>query len=716
MSQQHICFFQIILYFFIASTLSAQQYQGFNSSNYSGVTGIYENPANIADGRYLLDINLVSADFNFNNNYIAFDTKLLSINNNPIADSNYFNAFQAFRDDFFQEKPWKQIEQSRIYQSLNVQGPSFLFNIGKNAFAITSGVRQYFHLDNVDPRTADFILGELQSPSSWNVDLNNQKMNALGAVWSEFGIGYGREIINTGEHFLKGGVHFKLLIAMYSAHFYADELVLNFKNADTLRVRVSDVRFGYSDDMSYIRADMQDSDVSSFFENMFNRAGFGADFGFVYEWRPNHKEFDHPTKEGKQVRHKNKYKLKAGFSVADIGGVTFDRGNYAGNFSGFSGEWDLDTFAASSQGVEDFGLTMSDTFSMTENRDPFHLRLPTTIGIQIDYNIWKWFYVNLSGRFALDQEDAPLKMHALNTLTLTPRFEMNQIDFGIPVTIDGYNNINAGMYLRLGPLFIGSTNCWNVIVGPSIRGINLYGGLKIPITFGKGKKPKKLRTPKLSNKTPKEEPIDSVALALRQAEIEQKAAKDKAWLAEQERLATEKAEKEAPAPVVDTIPTPEPEPIPEPKVDTIPEPKPVVPDTVPEPEPVEIPKPDPEYYEVKETEKVIKETRAYFQSNSSWISNTDREKFNALAIKMKSDDKYHAIIHGHTDNVGDPESNKKLATKRANKVKEFLIEQGVDSSKLTIVAEGSKNPIAENDTPEGREKNRRVEVLLLKDK
>lgn len=705
MFQQYIRLFQILLCFFLTDALLAQQYQGFNSSNYSGITGIYENPANIADGRYLLDINLVSADFNFNNNYISFNTQLLAINNNPIADSSYFNAFQAFRSDFFKEKPWQETQQSRIYQSLNVQGPSFLFNIGKNAFAITSGVRQYFHLDNVDPRTADFILGELQLPSTWNVDLNNQKMNALGAVWSEFGIGYGREIINTGEHFLKGGVHFKLLVAMYSAHFYADELVLNFKNADTLRVNVSDVRFGYSDDMSYIRADMQDADVSNFFANMFNRAGFGADFGFVYEWRPKYKKYDHPTKEGKQVRNKNKYKLKAGFSVADIGGVTFDRGAYAGNFSGFSGEWDLDTFAASSQGVEEFGRTMSDSFTMTSNRDAFHLRLPTTISLQVDYNIWKWFYVNLSGRFAVDQEDAPLKMHALNTLTLTPRFEMNQIDFGIPVTIDGYNNVTAGMYLRLGPLFVGSSNCWNAIVGPSVRGINLYGGLKIPITFGKGKKPKKLPNPKLSKKTPKKEKVDSAAIALREAEIERKAEEDKAWVAEQERLAREKEKQEPPKP------EPSPEPEPEPIVEPEPSPEPI-----PEPEPSPEPEPQPEYYEVKKSEIAIKETRAYFQSNSTWISTADREKLDKLANKMQSDSKYHAVIHGHTDNVGDPESNKKLAAKRAKKVKEYLVQQGVEEAKLTIIAEGAQNPIAGNDTEEGREKNRRVEVLLLEDK
>ena len=74
------------------------------------------------------------------------------------------------------------------------------------------------------------------------------------------------------------------------------------------------------------------------------------------------------------------------------------------------------------------------------------------------------------------------------------------------------------------------------------------------------------------------------------------------------------------------------------------------------------------------------------------------------------------VIHGHTDNVGDPEGNKRLAAKRADAVKKYLIEQGVKESRLKILAQGSDKPIAENDTEEGREKNRRVEVLLLKDK
>jgi len=699
----------ILLLNFSSSVLLAQQYQGLNTSNYSGLTSIYENPANIADSRFALDITLISADFNFNNNYIAFSNGLFASENNPIADEKYNDKFQLFRDENFFEKTWSQMNQTRIYQSLNIQGPSFMFNIGKNAFAITSGVRQYMHIDNLDPRTADFLLSELLDQNNWNVDLDNKKFNVLGAAWGEFGLAYGREIINTGEHFLKGAVHLKALIAMYSAHFYADELSINFRNDDTLRVRVSDVRFGYSDDLKHIKADMDDGDVGTFFANMFNKGGFAADFGFVYEWRPKHKEYGDPKdkKEWKKSRHLNKYKLKVGFSVADLGAVHFDRGNNGGNFSGFSGEWDLDTFAAATQGVAAFADLMNDTFNMPTNTDPYAIRLPTTLSLQVDYNIYKWFYINLSGRLAIDQEDAPLKMHALNTLTLTPRFEWKQIDFGVPISIDGFNNVTAGMFLRLGPLFVGSTNCWNMIVGPSMHGINLYGGLTIPILFPKKKKPKELKPkeeePVVTVEPKKEEePLDSIAEAKKQEEIERKAEADREWIAEQERLAREKEEPE---------PEPEPQPEPEPEPEPQPEPEPE-----PEPQPEPEPEPEPEYYEVKETETAIKESRAFFQSGSAWVSSAGRRELDKVVQKVLSDESYHLIIHGHTDNVGDPESNKKLAAKRANAVKKYLMEQGVKDSRIEIVAHGDAKNVAENDTEVGRGLNRRVEVLLLKDK
>ena len=67
-------------------------------------------------------------------------------------------------------------------------------------------------------------------------------------------------------------------------------------------------------------------------------------------------------------------------------------------------------------------------------------------------------------------------------------------------------------------------------------------------------------------------------------------------------------------------------------------------------------------------------------------------------------------IEGHTDNIGTKEYNQKLSERRAKSVANYLIDKGVDSSKVTTEGFGFSRPIADNKTKEGRAKNRRTEM------
>jgi outer membrane protein OmpA-like peptidoglycan-associated protein len=71
-------------------------------------------------------------------------------------------------------------------------------------------------------------------------------------------------------------------------------------------------------------------------------------------------------------------------------------------------------------------------------------------------------------------------------------------------------------------------------------------------------------------------------------------------------------------------------------------------------------------------------------------------------------------IDGHTDNIGDEKTNQILSEKRANSVKEFLVNEGCDVSLLTIVGFGKTKPVASNENEAGRAKNRRVEFKFIK--
>ena len=85
---------------------------------------------------------------------------------------------------------------------------------------------------------------------------------------------------------------------------------------------------------------------------------------------------------------------------------------------------------------------------------------------------------------------------------------------------------------------------------------------------------------------------------------------------------------------------------------------------------------------------------------------------NALANLLIQKPNYGLKIDGHTDNVGKDEMNMILSHKRADAVKAYLIKRGVDGSKLETAGYGATRPIADNSTPEGRQKNRRVEMQI----
>lgn len=69
-----------------------------------------------------------------------------------------------------------------------------------------------------------------------------------------------------------------------------------------------------------------------------------------------------------------------------------------------------------------------------------------------------------------------------------------------------------------------------------------------------------------------------------------------------------------------------------------------------------------------------------------------------------------AVIYGHTDNIGNADYNQKLSEKRAQAVVDYMVQRGVDASRLTAQGIGASQPVAANETVEGRQKNRRVEM------
>lgn len=84
----------------------------------------------------------------------------------------------------------------------------------------------------------------------------------------------------------------------------------------------------------------------------------------------------------------------------------------------------------------------------------------------------------------------------------------------------------------------------------------------------------------------------------------------------------------------------------------------------------------------------------------------------ALARNLQQYPDTNVLVEGHTDNTGSAEYNQDLSSRRANAVAGVLLEQGVAPARVTAIGRGEDDPVASNLTPEGRQQNRRVEVII----
>lgn len=102
-----------------------------------------------------------------------------------------------------------------------------------------------------------------------------------------------------------------------------------------------------------------------------------------------------------------------------------------------------------------------------------------------------------------------------------------------------------------------------------------------------------------------------------------------------------------------------------------------------------------------------------FGSNAFTLTPDVQQKLTQVADKLKDCPGANVAINGYSDNTGNDAVNILLSDSRANAVADFLIGKGVTRDHLTSRGFGSADPVASNDTPEGRSQNRRVEVVVI---
>ncbi|HEV7230063.1 MAG TPA: OmpA family protein [Bacteroidia bacterium] len=102
-----------------------------------------------------------------------------------------------------------------------------------------------------------------------------------------------------------------------------------------------------------------------------------------------------------------------------------------------------------------------------------------------------------------------------------------------------------------------------------------------------------------------------------------------------------------------------------------------------------------------------------FESGKANLRPESNKALNDLAEFMARKKNIKIEIAGHTDNVGDKDANQKLSQERAASVKAYLVKKGISTDRVIAKGYGDTQPMADNDTPEGKQKNRRTEIRVL---
>jgi outer membrane protein OmpA-like peptidoglycan-associated protein len=709
---------------------------GIQASSFGGIYSAQLNPANLADNRISTELHLGGGSVDFWNNYIKINSSLLTSQSawDDLADSPDGKSF--FPDDL-------DGNRKNLFINATAWGPGFMQSF-KNGlgFSLTSRFRSLSSLSNMGEVFAKQSYDEQLYAPYHNVreDASGSSINA--ASFLELGAGLGITLFDKGDRYLKAGVNVKYLTGFAGVSLHAWNGSYEFHDDSLFSAYDADVSYAHSDAV----LDFADSDPFDFLFGGDN--GLAFDLGVVYEFRPEADKHKYGKgKYRKKRADKDAYKGRIGISLLDIGGINFGRNQLSQNFFGNVDSINLDL--EDIEDVEQFDQFFNRNFATQPGADNFTMRLPTRLSIQGDYK----FTDKLAATGILQLgPGAPSfrRIIAQNSFVLVPRYDTKWLGFSLPVTWQSFRSLNVGASVRLGPVFVGSNNIVNALVQDFSSTASVYAGLRVALPHGKPKDTDHDGVPNRFDKCKR----DSGLVAL-----EGCPETDSLKVDDVEELAQTDEEE------VEVEPEPEPELEPEPEPEPQPEPE-------PEPEPQSEPEPEPALSEAEGSGAegplpVAKEkltgleaylpytdrdgdgvpnaedacpdvpgvarnegcpelgvgkyhyrsniyTSLYFDSDKYVIRRRGKEILSKLEDLMKANPNARLILDGHTDNSGAEIYNTDLSLNRAMAVLRFLAFRGIDIDRIEVGHYGERFPAATNDTSQGMQLNRRVDITIIK--
>ncbi|SDL53998.1 Outer membrane protein OmpA [Catalinimonas alkaloidigena] len=464
----------------LGGPLYGQSYLGIANSNYAGTNGIYMNPANAADSRYLVHFNLGTAGVNLSNNYFQYNAPFSpwAILRDRVPEQ-YLNADGKvqFENTFLIEKI--NGRSKMMHLGADVRGPSLLIAWNqRNSIGLSTRLRTAFQVNNMTESLARTLRYQMDHEDLFGVKQENTQYMANVNAYTEYGVTFARVYMEEGPHFIKSGVTLKLLNGVYSAYMHNQGTDLTVYSADSLEIHQANLAMGYT-------SENQTIDGNSFFRSPSGR-GFGADLGLVYEYRPDFE--DHQFKLDGQPRTDgkvNKYTLRLSAALLDVGNISYSNRDHVRTYTAQTGmlssAYMTDMEGEEFEDFEDVKTYVDSLLGITPGEKRFNAGLPTALNLQADVKVANRLYINATWMQSLRGRNF-VGMRENTYVAVTPRVEFRWLEIAFPMSLtNNFFNFNFGPMVRLGPVFAGSDNLAGLMGKSRSHGMDFYMGASIPI-------------------------------------------------------------------------------------------------------------------------------------------------------------------------------------------------------------------------------------------
>ncbi|MFM7014716.1 MAG: DUF5723 family protein [Bacteroidota bacterium] len=439
-----------------STLLKAQELFGVSNSNYAGQMGLTMNPASVVGAPFNWELQCFSLDANTVNNYLY-----LKQGSGIIRKSfSGANTSDATADRFTSPNKWS-------FGSTFFKAPAFVFSDKKFGLAFSTSLRAGYSAIDVPWHLAKFGKEGFDYDPLQGYFFEGGSMKVGMISWQEIAFTAGVLAVDDGTNYLSFGLTGKNNRGFESAFGNLDAITYN-SSADSLLI-IQNVNMNYGHSLP----ENDEYKLSSILDK--RGKGWGINAGLQYirnrnasYYRPCASNTDKP------------YDFKLGFSVIDLGYLTFNREARTYKFENLSTDWFyIDTAKFIDVTQIDSLISAQLTGKPTSTRDSrkFKIATPTAVSMQLDCALDNHFFVNLTiiQRIVLSK----IALRRMNQIAITPRYERKRFEAAFPISFYEQFKPRIGIGIRYGILTIGSDMLSPLFGITDSYGADFYMGVSI---------------------------------------------------------------------------------------------------------------------------------------------------------------------------------------------------------------------------------------------